>query len=861
MGCSCSSQQALRFKNLVVAVYPRNEDGEFNKDAMGKLRSYVASNPDRIPRVCRKVTKLISADVLNHHVKRGTVGAHILRDLVDYSAELESFVPYCIDVALKLFAQPEAEFRIAAADIVSIVSVKLQDRWNTDSARRLLADSQLDVLRSLRGMMEDGIGTNDIISLHCRYASLVATGNITECFSGPQLMADQMALELMPSVLLNLNELAKSIDTPSRAVTSRKAPPPQAAAWTQPEGGPILNIAPPLEADQKDAAFIRASIRAISGLAGCSTSAGLTKLLPIVVGFANRCSAWTSNNILCISVFRAVTLSLQRRPQQLGYSVVQFLLDEAHSCSDDDYARHCAVLECISSCVEVIPVTSSRPHAIFEAVRAVITKASADRDITQRLCMSAAVLTNTLAERTSQQRNWPQLSRMISEVLQLLPKTQEKLLLCAQLKVLSCLLQYISQLADDERSRLGVVEAIQPYLNTPDDMRAYAARCLTAMISSAALVDPQSQRRAAADDVESAQIWLRTACRSTDHSALSLAEVGHLAAALLFSRKVKCLPFVLPWVMDLQQYASPQRTELGRAWHHLCISVIHVLAEVLQSPALASYATDLLSRRLHADPPELPQSFSQRLAKPTVTRCGLSISRSVDAEAPLTNTEEAAAPPVTTLITLSTLVVYVLRGPEAPAVLAAFHVSGEDALEAKLRQLVNDFGATQSSRNGRKTTDSVCAAPLSRTGVVKKEELPGAPASQLSVLTSEIKLLPEPPTRAELEAKIFDGLGNFQEPRYAQTIISRMSEVYSASDVAATSLTAVAPTQWTMALTARHPGDSRTTLNDCRRGTSLDGNASFTVSSAVLLRTEAATALMPARSVFETSILRNLDSI
>ena len=61
MGCSCSTQQALRFKNLVVAVYPRTDDGDFNKDAMGKLRSYVASNLDRIPRVCRKVTKLVFA--------------------------------------------------------------------------------------------------------------------------------------------------------------------------------------------------------------------------------------------------------------------------------------------------------------------------------------------------------------------------------------------------------------------------------------------------------------------------------------------------------------------------------------------------------------------------------------------------------------------------------------------------------------------------------------------------------------------------------------------------------------------------------------------------------------------------------
>ena len=797
MGCSCSTQQALRFKNLVVAVYPRTDDGDFNKDAMGKLRSYVASNLDRIPRVCRKVTKLVFADVEKHDVKRVTVGAHILRDLVDSATEFESFVPCCISVALKLFAEPEAEFRIAAADIVSVVSMKVQERSHTDSARRLLADSQNDLLRSLKGLMEDGIGTNDIIALHCRYAGLVAVGNLADCFTGTQLVADQLVLELIPSVLMNLHQLAKSAEPTSAGGARRRTAPIVTAVWVQPEPGPIATVTPPLEADHKDAAFVRASIRAVAGLAGCCTSIGaLPKLLSIVTSFANGYNAW-STATLCVSVFHTITLALQRRPQQLGYSVVQFLVDEAHNCTDDEQQRHRALLECIASCVEVIPLTSSRPHAIFEAVRSVITNPSCGEDNAQEVCVSAALLTRTLAERTSLQRNWAQLSRMIAEMLLLLPKTHQKVLLCAQLKVLSCLLRHISHLTDDDRQRLGVVEAIQPYLHAADDMRAYAARCLGALVASSVITtaataplpvrgpSTTATSRAVADDIDSAQTWLQNASRSNEHSAFSIVEMGHVAAALIFSQRARSLPFILAWVMDLQQRNAQSRSELSRAWLHLTLAVLHAAADMLSSAPLTSYVVDLITRRGNAEPSELPHCFSQRLAKPSCERCGLSVARGHDPQAPLTSSDESNSSLSTTFITLSTLVVYVLRTPDPASVLEAFSCVDGDAVEETLKQRVKEFGessqavsssgSSHSRRALRKPTDSPSAVNLARGagGPISKGDTSSIPATRESV-----QFLAEPLTQLEKEATFAEVAGDIVEQHSAHTLLTRFNEIY-----------------------------------------------------------------------------------
>lgn len=484
---------------------------------------------------------------------------------------------------------------------------------------------------------------------------------------------------------------------------------------------------------------------------------------------------------------------------------------------------------------------------------------------------------------------------MLQEALQLLPKTHEKFLLCAQLKVLSCLLVHIGHLSDDDRGRLGVVDAIRPYLYVADDMRAYAARCLTALLASSASTQaaaassvavgrPPLLSKAAEDDADACQLWLWSTGRATDHTAVSLIEVSHVAAALAGYRRAHSLPFLLPWLLEVQLRAAPQRTEQARAWHHLCVAVVDVVAEVLPSPPLAAYAADLVARRLHADPPELPQSFAQRLAKPSVARSGMTLARNVDGEAPLANAEEAtdaaasvsaSAPSfqVSTLITPSTLVVYLLRSAEA-AVLPAFAAPNADALEARLRQLVLEFGDASSALGntpsrrgaGRRTLSSDGQTLVGGNALFRKEEdssaVQGLTAAAAGA-AAEIKLLPEPLSHAALEAKFADGLGSLLKPHAAQMLLSRFGEVF---DVMDSSMAMPppgdlgVPAPWRPSAVHVNPqsADAHTAS-----GIQLAPHASFTIPHALLLRTTVGTAVTQTRRLMlaPNAILSELDAL
>ncbi|CUG87003.1 Hypothetical protein, putative [Bodo saltans] len=302
MGSSCSSSSstktAFRFKNFVVAVYPTDHDGELNKDALGKLISYVANNVERIPRVCRKISKLVAADLKRGDIKRVSIGMQILRHLLDEATELDAYCPYVTSLCLTLFERGVVEHRISAADVLTALCHRIVERSDERSggegsgaaaasipvssapihpnfmtsmsknsmehARRLVSDAKDRFSTYLRDMLVEGVATNDIISLHCRYAATVALGNLAYCIQG-SLPATSL-VDLIPPVLSNLHHLLReaAASMSSRVNQRRRQRKENISAMSD---DPAANdfrapntVILPVEAGEKDAAFYKASV-------------------------------------------------------------------------------------------------------------------------------------------------------------------------------------------------------------------------------------------------------------------------------------------------------------------------------------------------------------------------------------------------------------------------------------------------------------------------------------------------------------------------------------------------------------------------------------------------------------------------
>lgn len=220
MGGCCSCKQELRFKRLVNACYPKDEDAAVDlvpRDAIGRLNVYILHNPERIPRVCRKLKKLLDGAIAGHAVRRVQHTVFILRELLEgvskaagvvagpgaHSVDLIDFyVPSVVDMSLGLLALRDSELRIAGADLISILTLQLVDTTQAvqggsgpggfggvaagseQSWRRVVAGHSANLIACLSGMCTEGINTTSIDALHVRYASLVAIGNVTASLVG-----------------------------------------------------------------------------------------------------------------------------------------------------------------------------------------------------------------------------------------------------------------------------------------------------------------------------------------------------------------------------------------------------------------------------------------------------------------------------------------------------------------------------------------------------------------------------------------------------------------------------------------------------------------------------------------------------
>lgn len=609
--CTCSEEKKYRFKGFVVSVYPDDIHGEANEDALGKLNSYVASNPERIPRVCRKITKLLVVQLRYHRRERVLVSVHMLRSLIEHAKTVDGFVPHTIDVCVLLLSHSVSAYKIGAADILSVLCYRLSEDSKNEPACRLIADSKNRLLPPLQKMCSEKIAdVKDAMAEQCRYAAVVAIGSIARCLHGALASSvNDMVVPLMMNLVLQLRARATKPITDEmihrlQRATGAGAPAPSSVQ---------------LPATDTDIAFIKACSFAIGATAGCVTTAGVDSFLSRVVSFLDQQKAW-SVSLMSPIVFRALVCAMQERPQRLGFTVYQCLCDVGRQNTDPDV--RIGVLRALRACMDALPMSGGRPQTVLEYLASVSRLSyvadAADDDATRRAQTTQdaiVALSGSLFRATYRQRNAPQLQAILVALLDLLREAGELLAGPLQLQRVKLSLRcmavaapYVRTIPLADRASLQTFPVIEPFLyqQSSDDQRVLAARVLSGILAglpddgtvsdtttttgttAAEPTAPEKTKANAANsdssgdddgqlppataatmlfteesDIAAAEAWVRTVSRDTTTiTPRCVMEVGNVLTAIMAGYGVNALPFSLAWLWTLQQRCV--RSEPGR---------------------------------------------------------------------------------------------------------------------------------------------------------------------------------------------------------------------------------------------------------------------------------------------------------
>ncbi|ESL11074.1 hypothetical protein TRSC58_01185 [Trypanosoma rangeli SC58] len=257
MGNTCAPQKGLRFKNFIVAVFSQDSQRGPVRDAFGNLQDYVSNNPERIPRVCRKISKLLVISLKQHKVRRVMVGVQMLRDLIAQFDDVGGFVPHCISICVLLLSHSTVEYRIGAADVLAILCYKLARRVDGEHSCRLITDNREKLLPPLEKMCLETVANDDAATLRCRYAAIVALGNAIYCVRGA--LANTTTRQKLPFLQNLLNVMCAGGE--SKWIQHE----PLAALLQQIESGPFDGVALPTEPRERDLAYISAASWGIRG--------------------------------------------------------------------------------------------------------------------------------------------------------------------------------------------------------------------------------------------------------------------------------------------------------------------------------------------------------------------------------------------------------------------------------------------------------------------------------------------------------------------------------------------------------------------------------------------------------------------
>ena len=605
--CMCSDDKKYRFKGFIVSVYPDDKHSGPNEDGLGKLNSYVGSNPERIPRVCRKITKILRRDLEDNKVDRVMVSLFMLRSLIEHAKIVDGFVPHSIDICALLLSTDVSRYRVGAADVLSVLCYRLSTLPNTDSSRRLIADNKDRLVPQLLNMTSDHIASRkDVQGMQTRYAAILALGNIANCIHTALAGGVGGIMQAMiVNLILVLRERAqKPLSDASVRLLAEQHYGGAAAAATATEF-PTLEL--PAKTEDQDVVYALACSHGIGAIAACTTTAGVEDLLSSVTALLDKQNGWAVPYVPSL-VFSDTLSAMQRRPQQLGFSVLQCLCEVGERTSAP--IVRIGVLRSLQACVDALPMTGGRPAVVLDYLMSVmrlplasttVSAGGADMDAdTARIVKDTqnvvVRLTARLLQSTYRQRNAPQLQNILVSLWSLLRSAQADASPSPSLtlRLLIAAAPYIRAVPLVDRKDVQVTQTLDAYLNGGDDeLRHLAARVLTGVL--AGLPEESFRRTGGSDqtavaavapaaavphvpllpsknstlctdenDVAYAQEWVKAIARTTEGvTPRCVVDVADVLCALMAGYGVSGLPFDLMFLWTLQQRCV--RAESGSA--------------------------------------------------------------------------------------------------------------------------------------------------------------------------------------------------------------------------------------------------------------------------------------------------------
>ncbi|CAG9573224.1 conserved hypothetical protein [Leishmania major strain Friedlin] len=596
--CTCSETK-YRFKDFIVSVYPDNIHGGPDEDALAKLNNYIASNPERIPRVCRKIGKLLLIHLASKKETRVMVSVLMLRSLIEHAARVVDFVPHSVDICALLLSTSIPRYHIGAADVLSTLCYRLSTQPNTDSARRLIADNKDRLVPQLLQMTSDHIASRKCANtVQTRYAAILALGNIANCIH--TALAGNAAV-IMQAMIVNLIlVLRERAHKPlSDASVHLLAKQHNGGADATSVASPILKL--PAEAEEQDVTYALACSHGIGATAACTTTAGVAGLLNRVTALLETQNGWGIPHVPSL-VFRDIVSAMQRRPQQLGFLVYQCLCDMGQ-CTSDPSVR-IGVLRSLQACVDVLPMTGGRPAVVLDHIVSVMQPpmagsttdgaAAGDEDGVDSACLekdthdAVVTLTSRLLRSTYLRHNGSQLQSILVSLWHLLEAAQSRgtphPTLVLRLLVVAA--PYLRSVPLVDRRDIRVTDGLECYLNGSggDVQRHLASRVLAGILAGipapthsavegggggdkvsvaevtaafAAAPSPPTGTGVlftAEEDVAFAQEWVKRVSKETEGvTPLTVVSVANVLCALMAGYGVSGLPFTLMFLWALQQ--------------------------------------------------------------------------------------------------------------------------------------------------------------------------------------------------------------------------------------------------------------------------------------------------------------------
>ncbi|KAG5506514.1 hypothetical protein JKF63_06017 [Porcisia hertigi] len=589
--CTCV-ESSYRFKDFIVSVYPHSVYGNPDEDALGKLKGYISSNPERIPRVCRKIGKLLSVQVKKKKEDQAMVSVHMLRSIIEDAARVNDFVPHSMDICASLLSTNISRYHIGAADVLSTLCYRLSTQPNTDSARRLVADNRDRLVPQLLKMTSDHIASRrDGKAVQTRYAAILALSNIASCIHTALAGSSTAIMEAMiVNLTLVLQERAQRplSDASLRLLSMHHYGGSDATSAVS----PIVQL--PVDMEERDVMYALACSHGIGTTAACTTTAGVVELLSRVTTLLEKKNGWGITYLPSL-VFSDIVAAMQRRPQQLGFCVYQCLCEVGQRTSDPNV--RIGVLRSLHACVDMLPMTGGRPAVVLNHIMSVMqmpmTASTVKESGTEgaRLIKDThdviVLLTSRLLRSCYLQSNAPQLQNILISLWHLLEMAQS----CGKphprlaLLLLIVAAPFLRSVPLVDRRDMRVTEGLEYYLNNDNDdaQRRMASRVLTGILAgipvpkqsavggvvggtesvTAVAAAPSATPPhpiftemlfTAEKDVVFAQEWVMRVSNTTEGiTPLTVVSVADVLCALMAGYGVRGLPFHLRFLWTLQQ--------------------------------------------------------------------------------------------------------------------------------------------------------------------------------------------------------------------------------------------------------------------------------------------------------------------